>query len=217
MSNYDDGLLENVETILEDDESDSDFESMMSEDDESAEFLPFPFPFSNGRSRQNRVGGGQNYYRPRPNGTYVTQPQLQAALTRVREDVRRHANAINSVNHRVNTMQTTVTRQSKEISKHGKMIAAHAKQIAHTNKELKKEREKSLMLYLLSRPKSTDPTTGTANVGGVSVPTGSRVLYNTGEDNTLLLLLLMGGLGGDSSSGSSDFNPLMLLLLADKL
>lgn len=195
--------LDELDELTDTDELETD--EALADAENEPEFLPFlPPSLFGGRSRSPRVGGRQNYYRPRPMANFVTQTQLQAALTRVRSDVRTNATAIKGVNSRINGVEA---RQAKN-------NAQQAKQIAVVKNDLKKTREMNLIMFLLTRPKTSDTVTTEGNVAGATVPVGSKIVYESGTGNSMLLpLLLMGGLGGDGGSDSSMGNVLLPLLL----
>src|SRR5262245_39871557 len=87
-------MREDIDDAIESDELDVD-EAL---EEDPAEFLPFlpplpfPFPFP-GRSRPS-VARGRSYFSPQIFSQFVTQPQLQSALTKVRNDVAKNARAI---------------------------------------------------------------------------------------------------------------------------
>ena len=86
------------------------------------------------RPAQNRpipTAQGGNAYRPPAVNGFVTQKQLQDALTRVGTDVRRNAQGIKAVNTRINTLNGRVEGvvdvnrlQSREIGKINRQIRA---------------------------------------------------------------------------------------------
>lgn len=210
-----DAILEDLDEMTETDELEVD--DAIAEG-ETAEFLPFlPFPPFGGRRRRPQVGGGQSYMMARPQAYYVTQPQLQAALTRVRNDVAKNGRAITAVNTRVNGLQTQTARQGRELANQGKINARQTREIAAARTEikngLKKAQDNNLLLFLLTRPKATTAavaTTGGFDADGANIPQGHKILIQPEKDNTLLLALALGGgLGGDGGDSSG-----LLLALA---
>jgi hypothetical protein len=196
-----------------DDLSSDDLETdeALSEAENEPEFLPIPpsmLGLGGGRgSRPPRTALGQSYYRPRPIANFVTQTQLQSALTRVRNDVRANATGIKAVHRRIVGVEG---RQAKN-------NLQQARQIAAVKNDLKKTKDMNLIMFLLTRPKTShNVTSSEATVGGATIPAGSKLVYESGSGSTMLPLLLMfamGGLGGDSGgdSGMNMLLPLMLL------
>ncbi len=218
MADIDETILEDLEPT----ENDEDDESLA--EDDQAEFLPFlpggsmfPFPFGNGgRNRQPQTAKNRNYFSNRMT-PFVTTQHFNSTLAKVRQDVARNATGIKQVNARVTVEQNVNRQQSTALAKQSKVNKHQTKQLAVLKRDLQKTKDMSLMMLLLNKPKSTEATTAEDTVGGQNIPTGSRVLYESGDSNSLLLpLLLMGGLGSDG--GGSDNNMmLMALVLMDKL
>jgi hypothetical protein len=210
-------ILDGIEDLDESDDLEMDDEL----EGEGAEFLPFPFPplpfppfGGGGRSRRPQVGGGRNFFSARPQSYFVTQAQLQSALTKVRNDVAKNGRAITAVNTRINGVQTAAARQGRELVKQSKVNARQARDIVAVRTGLKKAQENNLMMFLLTRPKAT--ATAVTNATGFPadtaiIPAGNKILIQPEKDNSLLLaLMLSGGLGGDGGDGSSG----LLLALA---
>jgi hypothetical protein len=209
------------EDILEYDESidEGDYESDESYDDsESAEFLPlplpgFPSPFGGARRSSPRTGGNQNFFRPPVLGQFVTQPQLRGALDRVRTDVKTNATAIKSVDAKVAAAEVVNRRQTQELAKQRQINQKQQRAIAGVRNELKKTKDMSLMMLLLTQPKTSKELTADATIGGITVESGSKFLVQSGDSNPMLLpLLLMGGM-----DGGSDNSMLMVLALTGGL
>lgn len=207
-------LIEDIDDSAEYDESDL---TELAEDDEAAEFLPFPpflrSPFG-GPKGKTPTAPGQGYYKTPPPPAFVTQAQLKSALERVQKDVRINSEAVKSLTTRLATVQAVQSRHTKELAKQNAMNAKQAKAIAAVRAEAKKAREMGLIMFLMTRPKATE-TAATVNTpigsSGVVLPQGHKVLVAPEKDDSILLpLLLMGGLGGDSGGGDNS----MLLALA---
>ena len=207
----DTGVLDDIEDVTESDELEMD--EAVSES-ESAEFLPLPFPglpFGGGRARRPQVARAQSYFGARPQSVFVTQSQLQSALGKVRNDVARNARAITALNTRANTLQATATRHGQALTRQAKV---NERQTRDLRAGLKKLQDNSLMMFLLTRPKTSTTLTTPATVGGATLPAGNKILIQPEKDNSLLLMLaLSGGLGGsDGASGGGDSNMLLMVL-----
>ena len=167
---------ESLEAIEAESESESESES------EAAE-----------RSRRWKApprASGAGLYRPRPrmNGAPVSQLQLQAAMARVGDQLRKNSAAAATINQRVNTVSTAEKRDNEK-----------------QGKELKGINEKiqllTLLPLLIQPPKVTIPASGiSAGVPATAVPLTPDPV---GTTNALLPLLLIGGLGGGGGLGSS--------------
>jgi hypothetical protein len=214
MNGYDSEAL--IEDLDEAAEYDEDEPTEYAEDDEAAEFLPippfFPFPFGGTKSR----APGAGYYKAPPPPAFVTQAQLKSALERVQKDVRANSAAVKSLNSRVATVQSLQSRHTKELAKQNATNAKQAKAIAGVRAELKKSREMSLIMYLMTRPKTTASATNTdVEVGtdsGVYIPSGHKVVVAPEKDDSMILMLLLSGALGDLGGGG-DNSMLMMLAL----
>jgi len=185
---------EAIDEMLEADEAD--------ESDEAAPRRPWSRP---------RVASGQNLFRARPETQYVTQTQLQAAMSRVGVQVRTNSTAISQLNTHVAAANATV---KKETTNRKKDVAALRSNLSQTQ-------QMSAILPLLSQPRSVT-VTGLAADG---IPESTKVLVDSGNTLALLLpMLLMSGIGGgstDSSGGTSgggllgggDNNSMMMLAM----
>lgn len=215
MSDIDETVLEDLDIEAEDEEDDEAVE------DEAAEFNPLdplglfgggPFGLGNRRRRAPRTASGRQYYSPQFQ-PYVTQQQFSTALTRIRTDVTRNSTAIKAVDTRVAAEQAVNRAQNKALATQSKINKRQSAQIAQVKRDVQQAQQNSLLLMLLTRPKSLGPTTATQDIGGVDLPVGSNVLYTSGKDNSMLLaIMLMGGLGGGGDSGNQ---ALMALAFAD--
>lgn len=197
MADIDEMFLE--EELWEGYESDD--ESIAEDEEALLESLP-PSPFIRGRrQRPPTVASNRSYFTPRMS-PFVSQPQLASALAKIRSDIK-------TLSTRVTAEQAVNVRQNRELMRQNKTNIRQDKEIVGLKKGLKKASDMSLLLLLLSKPKTTSPTIAEDNVGGVPVPVGSKLLVETGKDNTLLLaLMLSGGLGG----GNESDNTLLLAL-----
>jgi len=207
-------ILEDVEDVTESDELEVDEAIAEGEAAEFFPFLPFLAPgLFGGGPRRAQVARARPYYMPRPLSNFVTQPQLQGALARVRNDVGRNARAITAVNTRVNGLQAISTRHGRELVKQRSVNAQQAREIARVRTDLKnglkKAQDNNMMLFLLTRPKATAAVGAGASVGTAPIPADHKILIQPEKDNTLLLALaLSGGLGGDGG----DSNMLLMVL-----
>jgi len=163
-------------------------------------------------------------FRPRPAPTttpmYVTQPQLEAALTRVDGKIKTVTDSSAAVNARVASLQASFKKESEE----------RKKTVDTQSKDLnQKVQLLALLPLLLKAPTATAPHTGTGtsaaplvDSSGATIPAVS-VPSTSGLDAVLPLLLVsgLGGsggsggglLGGDSSGGDMSL-PLLALVLA---
>lgn len=161
------------------------------------------------------VATGRNLFQPRPATTatgtaqYVTQAQLQAALARVGDQVKTNAQAIATVNTRLNAINEQQARQTAALKKE---YADRRKDSSTLKRELRQTRDMSALLPLLSRP-STVTVTKTIDDG---VPAGTKLVVDKGDTMSMMLpFLLMGGMGGmgGSTEGSGDNNMMMMLVM----
>lgn len=148
-------------------------------------------------------GGGYVRHRPTPGATqYVTQAQLQAALTRVGADIKKNTVAITAVGKRVDE-------HSKKVDKE---LAAIKKINTEQSRQIQRSRETAILTMLLSRPPAKTVTTSF----DPAIPVGTKVLVEEqgGMGMLLPILLLSDGFGGGSSSGSSSGGSDNTMLLA---
>lgn len=216
MSDIDEAVLEDLDLESENGEDDESY-------DEPTEFNPFdplgimgggPFGLGSRGRRAPRTASNRQYYSPQFQ-PYVTQQQFSSALNKIRSDVTQNSAAIKAVDSRVAAEQAINKAQNKALSTQSKINKRQSVQIAQVKRDLQQTQQNSLMLMLLTRPKTLGPTTASDTVGGVTVPTGSNLLYTSGKDNSLMLaLLMMGGLGGSGDSGNM---ALMALALSGAL
>ena len=165
------------------------------------------------------VATGKNLFQPRPATTttstaqYVTQAQLQAALNRVGEQVKTNAQAIATVNTRLNAINEQQARQTAALRKE---YADRRKESATLKRELRQTRDLSAMLPLLNRPSTVTVT----KEFDPAVPAGTKLVIDKGDTMSMMLpFLLMGGMGGmggmsGSADSSGDNNMMMMLVLA---
>jgi hypothetical protein len=182
-----------------------DYESIDGEYDEAApsrRFRPF----------QPKMAKGGNLYKSRPQtgtGNYVTQTQLEAALTRVGGQIKTNAEATEAVNKRVNG---TGVRLDEEIARRRKADEGVRKQIQSSS-------QMSILPLLLQ----TAPTITVKDASGqpaalAAAPVGAKntVSITASQSSTtllpLVLLMGMGGLGGDGK-GSDDNNMMLLMMV----
>ncbi|MBW4655833.1 MAG: hypothetical protein KME20_22750 [Kaiparowitsia implicata GSE-PSE-MK54-09C] len=195
---------ETLEDMLEDLEYDEMYDSDESDDGDFAERRR-----RTGRGRRRapapRTATGNQLFRPRPNSQYVTQTQLQSALARVGGQIKTNADAIKTINTRLNTVSSEQTRQAALLRRES---SERKKQDDLIKQDMRQKIELLTLLPLLSRPSSE-----TIQVGERSV----EVLTKSNNTLSMLLpLLLMGGMGGSSAGGSSglgDNNSMMLMAL----
>lgn len=190
--------LDALEDILEDfeyDESDESDESDLSE---------------RRRRRWNRprTASGGRLYQPRPMSQYVTQTQLQTALTRVGSQIKTNADAIKTVNVRVNSVSSEQSRQTALLKKE---ISERKKQDIASKRDVQQKLQLLLLLPLLIKPSSKE----------ITLENGEKVNVLVESNDTLSLLLpllLIGGLGGEGTSlsgggGTGGIDSTMLILI----
>lgn len=199
--------FEALESLLDSDGYDSVFE--MDESDESDESDEAR---RGGGRRRGRRGGsrpkvpsGQGLYKPRPNGTYVTQIQLKSAMDRVGGQIKQNADATKAVNTRVDVVNDRVDKET----------VARKKENADLNKKFKKGQEASLLPLLLQKaPEKETKTISGVTVNGVQNQTLDVVTNVKQPSDNLLPLLLIMGMGGGMGSDDSSMGILAIALLA---
>jgi hypothetical protein len=184
-----------------DESSLEDYEAIDGEYDEAApsrRFRPF----------QPKMAKGGNLYKSRPSGNYVTQTQLEAALSRVGGQIKTNAEATEAVNKRVNT---TGIRLDEEIARRKKGDEGVRKQIQSAGQM------GILPLLLQTPPKIVVKDAAGQPAALKAAPAGDKNTVSiTASDSSsnllpLVLLMGMGGFGGEGKS--SDDNNMMLLMI----
>src|SRR4029453_15283991 len=162
MNGYDVDVAELLEDI---DESEEPIEA----DEERARFRPF----------RPKVPSGKGLFRGRPESRYVTQIQLQSALTRVGGQIKATADATKTLSTRVNTLGTDVSKVRKDV--------------AAVRKEASSGRMMSMLPMLMMKP----PALKTIQLEGEATPTKVTSAEFEAPDMLLplMLMLLGGGLG----------------------
>ena len=149
-------------------------------------------------------------FQPRTPPSYVTQVQLEAALTRVDGKIKAVTDGVSTLTSRVNTLNSTIKKENEERKKEGES----------QKKDLNQKVQLLALLPMLTKPptytitaKAIDGTNPTSPVTLSPDPGGSL--------NALLPLLLVSGLGSSSGgiglggdSGSDNSLLLMALVLA---
>ncbi len=148
------------------------------------------------------TGRGTGYYRPRVPNNFVTQAQLQAAMARIGKDVKANAAGIKSVGARVDAVAAEQRKQSETMRKD---TAERKKELA----KLKSNMQLAALLPLLTSKSLT--IANSADLGGTTIPAGTKLSIAPDGIGLMLPLLLMGdgGLGGGGDSGNT-----LLLALA---
>jgi hypothetical protein len=183
--------FDSVADLLDDIESEESEESIESEERTRPRSRPI----------RPRVPSGRGLFRPRPpigagGGNYVTQVQLQSALTRVGAQIKTSADATKALSGRVNTISQRVDDEA----------TARKKDVAAIKKEVSSARQMGILpLLLTSTPELTEIT-----IAGTTSPASAKFKR---QDNLLPLVLLMGsgGLGGSGDSKGSDDNMMMMM------
>lgn len=161
------------------------------------------------RGRSNvRRPSNQPSFRPRPAPStpqYVTQTQLEAALTRSDGKIKTVADGVTQINTRLNGLAAAAKKEADE----------RKKTLDAQNKDINQKLQLMAMLPVLTTPPSV-PVKDTSN------NTQNVLVSDTSSLNKLLPLLLvtgMGGIGGfggssDSSSDGGSGMMMMALVLA---
>ncbi len=208
----DDEALEDLEDALE---------SLGEDDDESYADLAERRRRRRRRVRRAPTARGRQLYRSRPAKGPVTQAQLQAALNRVRVEIRRNATGIKTINSNVSSLTTSVntvraenTRQTRDIRKLTQVNTRQSKAITNLKKDLESTRQQLLLTSLLSG--GTKTLEFTADAGPFE--SGDEIKVKDGGDSLTRLLPLL-AFSGSSSNGTGGGmglnNPLMLLVFAE--
>lgn len=214
-----------TETLYDDDIDDATETAELETDEalesDGSEFLPFPFPPIPFPGRSRGPAPRRSYAPPAPFGQIVTQPALNAALTKVRNDIAKSSRAIGTLNTRVNGVQGNVTRHAKELAKLNKVNARQDRDIVVARREiktgLKKAQDASLMMFLLTRPKATavapaDITIGTGT-NALTIEKDTKILVQPAKDNSMLFALLFSGaFGGSDGGGGSDMSSMVMMM-----
>lgn len=200
FEDYDDleFLLEDLDTIVTDSESDYEFDEGFPEDEDFAErrrrgrITPY-----RRRRAGGRVGGapkGSSLARTAPKG-YVTKAELKQTVS----NIDKKFTAVNAAITKLDGQNKTINAaQDKELAKQNKAIASQSASISRLSKEVKQSREASILPLLLAQPQ----VELTKNEGGAVTDVKLK-------SDILLPVLLMSGMGGDSGSGN---NTLLLAL-----
>jgi len=139
------------------------------------------------RGRGNvRRPSSQPSFRPRPAPStpqYVTQTQLEAALTRSDGKIKTVADGVTQISTRLNGLAVAAKKEADE----------RKKTLDAQNKDINQKLQLMAMLPVLTTPPSAP-----VGVGGASV-----LIPDTSSLNKLLPLLLVTGLGGTGGFGGS--------------
>ncbi len=137
--------------------------------------------------------------------SYVTQVQLEAALSRVDGKIKTVSDSTAAINSRVNTIAAAAKKENED----------RKKELEAQKKDFNGKVQLLALLPLLVRPASITTAAAVDNI-----PAGSKVLVESSDSLTALLpLLLIGGMGGGSGGlglggdGSSDSSLLILALV----
>lgn len=127
-------------------------------------------------------------YRPRPNQSYVTQAQLQAALARVNSQMSTNSNAIKTLDGRVRAGAAEQARLTAAVRKE---VADRKKDTETLRKEIESTKELAVLLPLIApgNPLIGLLALGSGGGGGLFGGTGGD-----GTSNMLMLALVLGPL-----------------------
>jgi outer membrane murein-binding lipoprotein Lpp len=174
------------------------------------------------RARGGRIRkpSGQPSFKPRPNPNtpmYVTQPQLESALTRVDGKIKTVSDGVSTINARVGALASSVKKEAEE----------RKKTAENQNRDLNQKLQLLALLPLLVQSPTATITT-TAAVPGLQIngqpsAAGSTLTVSAPDTNNLdalLPVLLVSGLGsagglsiGGDGTGGADNSALMLALV----
>jgi hypothetical protein len=171
---------------------------------------------SEAAERAPRRPSSQPSFKPRPapsTPNYVTQTQLEAALTRVDGKIKVVSDGVSTINTRLTSLSTAFKKETDE----------RKKTVDTSSKDLNQKLQLLAILPLLVKP----PTVAGPNVGGVALadaagnPIPAVAVPDTNSLNAILPLLLISGMGGSGglgfggtdSSGGSDGGMMMLALI----
>lgn len=168
-------LAEDIdETVAEIDDEDLD-DSVLRDDE-----------LSERRKRRGVRVRGRNYAMSRTDTSAVNQTQMQAALARVAEDVRKLAAAQRATDERV------------------------AGGLKRLRGETQQSSQMAALLPLLFKPKAKT----LAELAAAGELTTSKLMIETNDSMSMMLpLLLMGGMGGGASGTGGDNNMMMMAVM----
>jgi hypothetical protein len=148
----------------------------------------------NQRRRPVPTGQGAGYYRQPPAHSYVTQAQLQSALSKISKDVKSNAAGIKGVNSRVDAISTEQKRQMVMLKKN----------VTESNQKIEKLKsgiQMASILPLITSKTVTVPAASSAAVFGKAVTEDTKLQVAPSGISALLPMFLMGdGMGGGDSS-----------------
>lgn len=177
------------------DDNDEDTDEAFDESDEEAR--------AGRRRRAVPTARGRGYTMPRVSRNYVTQPQLQASLSRVGADIRRNSAAIRTVGKRVDASNA---KQDKSVSR--------------LRGDLKRSSTMAMMMPLLMRPKTIKATSelvfkDSSGATALTIPKDTAIQTESSDSLTTMLpfLLLGGGLGGGDDGKGMDSTMMMLMMV----
>jgi hypothetical protein len=149
---------------------------------------------------KTKVPTGSGLYKARPTGNYVTQVQLNAALTRVGGQIKTAADATKAVTARVNTLGSRVDSET----------AARKKETTALRKDLSSGRMMSILPLLLTKPPAL---TSIKFEGEAATKKVESAEYGAADILPIALMLMMGGMGGGGDSKGGDDSMMMMLPL----
>lgn len=169
------------------------------------------------RARGGRIRkpSGQPSFKPRPNPNtpmYVTQPQLESALTRVDGKIKTVSDGVSTINSRVAALASSVKKETEE----------RKKTADNQNRDLNQKLQLLALLPLLVQsPTATIAATG-LTVNGTATPNVTISTPDTNNLDALLPVLLVSGLGsaggglslGGDGSGADNSALMLALVLA---
>jgi outer membrane murein-binding lipoprotein Lpp len=170
-----------------------------------------------------RKPSGQPSFKPRPNPNtpmYVTQPQLESALTRVDGKIKTVSDGVSTINSRVAALASSVKKETEE----------RKKTAENQNRDLNQKLQLLALLPLLVQsPTATVAVNGAGAITAVNnaaIPAGGTSLSistpDTNNLDALLPVLLVSGLGsaggglslGGDGSGADNSALMLALVLA---
>jgi len=148
-------------------------------------------------------------FKPRTTPSYVTQVQLEAALTRVDGKIKTVSDGVSTLTSRVNSLSSTIKKEADE----------RKKDVETQKKDLNQKLQLLALLPLLTKPPTYTVKAGAIGAGAPAADV--QLTADAGSSlNALLPLLLVtgigggGGLGGGGEGGTDNSLLFLALILA---
>jgi len=136
----------------------------------------------------------------------VTPAELQKALAGVRRDIGAVRSGVRNVD------RNAIKRDSATRKRSAQLLAAERKERLKLSKKIKDMNQQSLMMSLLRGDPQIETLTGTIDtLTGVVTVNDGATKYRDSDDLLPLMMMMGDGFGG------GDMNPMMMMLMMDKL